>query len=187
MLDEIVVTENELDDALARTRLRHAQLHKAQTRRRSIVGGVAAAVVALAILIPVLSSGDSQPIRTSNLATAADPATRPSPTTLAPSTTVAGSASIDIGTAAQSRRTAEVRHSISAGGTVAILTFGCETGGDQLTAFNSHFEGTVLHVQVTIDTDNITAPCPGASAMDKTVPIPAAIQGQDISVVVDAS
>ena len=180
MLDEVIVTEHELDDALARTHHRHAELRTAQTRRRRVIGGaITAAVVAVALLIPVLSSGDDQPIRTTDPATVDVPATRPSPTTLA------GGGSVDIGTATQSRRTADVRHVISAGGTVALLTFGCETGGDRITAFASHFEGTVLHVSVTIDSSDITAPCPAPQVLDETVPIPAALQGQDITVVVE--
>lgn len=171
MLDEITLTRSELDDGLARTRSKHAELIAERHRRRGVMAGAGfAAVVAIGVLLPIFTGGSGdQPVRVSTPALAA------SPPTSAPDVAVGG--------AATTRRSATVQSTSTSpdGATVAVV-FACETASDRVVDMSASVRGTVLVVRPVIESGDPSEPCSGSSRASTTIAVPSELRGVPFTV-----
>jgi hypothetical protein len=204
-VDEMI-RELDLDEALAHTYEVHgAMVHRAATRRRAALGGgLVAAAVAVAVLVPTLGGGSPQRVGIPAPAAGGGASTSVAPTTterpggipdgyvlstvgdvhvlqrIDPSvpttTTDAGGAVVGIGDAAGLQRGELISAALTDEGRSATLTYGCVMGTQHIDTVRYRVESDRVVVDGAIGFDPGSAPCgPSSAGTSITVPLPATV------------
>jgi hypothetical protein len=174
--DELVLDAVDLDEALARTKARHAQLLAARRRRTGMVAGLAAVLVVGAAGVFALGRDDTTRVGTDlGVANETDSDAKTSEPTAVPPA--------ELGTAVVVRRDLEldgfaVRDSSPA---VVVVRVRCELAGETLTDVTTAWDGPALTVDAVVQSEHPEQSCAGVP-LELEVPVPDGVDPARITV-----